>query len=353
MIDWLTYGLPCSHSEPISDGSILSVTPSGDIEWESGKRLSVRGSHEINIHVKTDRNSYDPNTGLFTQLHVDGNPVKWIQGHNIFGTDDVTGLALETGYRLYNLLGITPTSQDLKRLLSFDFPIHRVDINYSFSLGTQVKVLSLLKSLEGQAHMRHRGKGMFTGKTLYFGKKSRRWSLKMYSKGEEITSKKKGHQLHRDLTMIDSLYSWADQMLRIELTLRSLQLKDTWLATASYWEENTPIEQFKLYVESLEMSSQLDLKTDALSSLPSHLKPVYALWKSGEDLRAFYAKNTFYRHRRALLKLSIDISIIQPSKQDTSNNVIPFAQALDNIQFESIPDWARGTDLYFEPRYFG
>tara|TARA_R110001606_G_C15335725_1_gene646027 strand:- start:36 stop:1097 length:1062 start_codon:yes stop_codon:yes gene_type:complete len=353
MIDWLTFSVPFTHSEPISDGSIISVNPDGDIEWNTDKRLAVRGSHESNLHVKTDRNSYNPETGLFTQLHLDGNPVKWLQGHNLFGTDDVMGLAIETALKLYTTLALSPTEQDINILKSGSFGLYRVDINYSFALANQSKVLQFIHAMETQAHMRHRGAGIMKGKTLYFGQKSRRWSLKMYSKGHEITSKKKGHQLNRELALLPSLTSWADDKLRIELTLRSLQLKDIKLDTASKWGDNTPLEMFKMYLGALEMSTQQDLTSDALSELPSRLKPVYELWRSGHDLRSSYSSSTFYRHRSALLKYGIDIAVVQPSSKKDLTNVVPFIQVLEAVQVSIVPDWAEGTPLYFEPRYYG
>jgi len=352
VIDWLTFSVPYTHSQPISDGSIISVNLSGDIEWNTDKRLAVRGSHESNLHVKTDRNSYNPETGLFSQLHLDGNPSKWLQGHNLFGSDDVQGLATETALKLYDTLSLTPTEADLKLLHSGNFGLYRVDINYSFALGNQSKVLQFIHAMESQAHMRHRGAGIMKGKTLYFGQSSRRWSLKMYSKGHEISSKKKGHQLNRELGLLSSLTDWAQDKLRIELTLRSLQLKDIHLDTASKWGDNTPLEMFKTYLGALEMSTQQDLTSDALSQLPSRLKPVYELWKTGHDLRSSYSSSTFYRHRSALLKHDIDIAVIQPSNKKDLTNVVPFIQVLEAVQVSHIPDWAHGTPLYFEPRHY-
>lgn len=351
MIDWLTFSLPYSHSDPISDGSVFSVSSDGSIDWETAKRLQVRGSYESNIHIKTDKKSYNPETKQYEFIHVDGNPSKWLQGHNLFGSDDLHGLAVEVGLKLYRLLSLTPSIEDINLLKSGSIPLHRVDINYSFSLPNQAKVLQFIHAMEIQAHLRHRGAGIMKGKTLYFGQKSRRWSLKMYSKGHEINSKKKGHQLPTNLSLLKSLKDWADDKLRIELTLRSLQLKDTYLETASKWGDNTALETFKTYLESLEMSTQKDLTSDALADLPTRLKPVYKLWQSGEDLRSIYPKNTFYRHRRALLEYDIDIAVIQPSKKETSN-VIPFIEVLKAVQVSGVPDWAEGTPLYFEPRYY-
>ena len=46
----------------------------------------LKGSHESRIHVKT----HDQN-----QLWISGNPTKFLQGHNIFGTNDLLGICVE------------------------------------------------------------------------------------------------------------------------------------------------------------------------------------------------------------------------------------------------------------------
>lgn len=352
MIDWISASIPCTHSTPICNGYVLDVDSDGVQNYIVNKRLPVRGSHESNLNVKTDRNSYDPETGKYTHLHIDGNPTKWIQGHNLFGTDNLLGLVNETALRLFTMLEIDALPHDLSLLSTGSFQLHRVDINYSFDLGSQVKVLSFIKAMEHQAHMRHRGAGIMKGKTLYFGQNSRRWSLKMYSKGEETSSKKKGHALNSDLTLFDELKRWADGKLRIEVTLRSLQLKDTGFATASKWEENTPLDIFKTYLEPLKMSNQVDLETDVLEDLPNRLKPVYELWKTGHDLRSSYSSSTFYRHRSALLEYGIDIAVVQPETKEATASIIPFIQIIEDVSLSNTPDWALGTELYFEPRYY-
>ena len=52
---------------------------------------------------------------------------------------------------------------------------------------------SLIRAVGETAYLKHRGAGQFSGDTAYFGKNSRRWGLKCYSKGNEI--KVKGHKL--------------------------------------------------------------------------------------------------------------------------------------------------------------
>ena len=75
-------------------------------------------------------------------------------------------------------------------------------------------------------------------------------------------------------------------MLRGELTLRSIQLKEKGLSVASQWTINTPLEQLITYIEGLNMSEQFSITQVNLEGLPARLVAVYKLWKDGEDLRA-------------------------------------------------------------------
>ena len=49
-------------------------------------------------------------------IYVSGNPAKWLQGHNIFGTDDLLLLMKRFFYSLCQIegLGLDPTFQDYK-----------------------------------------------------------------------------------------------------------------------------------------------------------------------------------------------------------------------------------------------
>jgi II/X family phage/plasmid replication protein len=75
--------------------------------------------------------------------------------------------------------------------------------------------------------------------TVYFGQKSRRVTLKLYSKGEEITSGKKGHGLCSTLALESHqmLLDYGRGMLRSELTLRDMELRDRGLDRASRWSQ--------------------------------------------------------------------------------------------------------------------
>ena len=69
--------------------------------------------------------------------------------------------------------------------------LSRVDVNESWHLDNSRDVLAWIRAVGSTAYMKHRGAGQFSGDTAYFGKNSRRWSLKCYSKGNEISAR--GH----------------------------------------------------------------------------------------------------------------------------------------------------------------
>lgn len=52
MIDWFTGIRPCTH-RPLPAGSVVSVDADGEIEWETVKRLTVRGSYEATMKVRS------------------------------------------------------------------------------------------------------------------------------------------------------------------------------------------------------------------------------------------------------------------------------------------------------------
>ncbi|WP_283159726.1 phage/plasmid replication protein, II/X family, partial [Xanthomonas axonopodis] len=79
------------------------------------------------------------------------------------------------------------------------------------------------------------GRGQLVkGSTLYFGQHSRRWSLKLYSKGQEIHAR--GHGQDAILNLPHAV-AWADRTLRAELTIRSMELKRMALDQVAAWKD--------------------------------------------------------------------------------------------------------------------
>lgn len=349
MIDWLSFWAPLEHLQgeggPFFAGCIVSTVPDPEkgeaIEWETLKRLPVEGSYSTRITVQSCER--EGRSGVW----VSGCPAKWFQGHNVHGSDDVSGLVVEVLQRVCSSLQVVPSAADLAAWRAGEVYLTRVDVTYSWDFGSLARAQTAIRSLAATAHLRHRGPGVFKGETLYFGKTSTRWSLKVYAKGAELAA----HPLPPDLAE-SSLPGHAAGLVRVELCLRSKLFKSApfaplklWLSGS--WGDTTASELHRLLMQGLEISEATMLETHDLDQLPKRLHAVYQLWRDGHDLRTLYSRPTFYRHRAALLKAGVDIAV----KQDRpgTSNVVPLRTVLVG-QPAAVPAWLQGTPWYFEPR---
>ena len=335
MIDWVTAIIPFVH-EPLNGGSVLKVLPSGEVDWESPCRLRVEGSHEQGISVRSQGGD---GAGLATELVIDGNPAKFLQGHNVFGSDDLRSLVFDTLITVASNLDAPLCFEVIDRVRAGGYRLARVDINYMFELPTLSDVKSWLRAAEFKSKTRH-GRPASKAGTVYWGKHSRRWSIKGYSKGEEIQGPK-SHKLP-DSFKDTPLTEFAQNKLRIELTLRAKELEKIGLSSMNSWRKETPLNIFNDYLKRIEMSEQIALSTQILNELPTHLRSTYVLWKDGHSPREMLSKPTFYKHRAQLLEHGIDINQVV-EKMDRSN-VVPLVRVLEAKPVQ-IPDWAFDLNL--------
>lgn len=350
MIDWLKMIVPMPHEALISGGFVESTDAQGAREWKTYKRRALRGSWESSLHVRTARHE----EGEFSHIEIDGNPIKFWQGHNLWGTDDLSGLAIATCEAVASMLGLEVSDSTRQSWRAGCIRLLRVDITESFHLANLAQVKAWIRAAEQSAHLAHRGRGQIVeGSTLYFGKRSRRWSLKLYAKGPEIRAK--GHRQHVVLNL-PAAVEWADRALRAELVLRSMELKRLGLDALAAWfpVDGVPCgataELLRDRFGDMTMTTTSRLPPEVVATFRPALRAVCALWEAGNDLRDIFPRNTFYRHRKALLVHGIDIAVVQP-KADISN-VVPLYRVLE-AKPADIPAWAHGTPLYFEPRRIG
>ena len=169
--------------------------------------------------------------------------------------------------------------------------------------------------------------------------------MKAYAKEDEISSGK-DHQHPLEIPHREELTKHASGKLRVELVLRSMQLKELGAAKfAAYWKPHVARELHSQFLETINMSSQVTLPLNIQTDLPPRLLGVYILWRGGHDLRSIYPRNTFYRYRREMLPYDLDIGVIQAVAHD---NVIPLVRALRPEGISAVPSWALGTSIYWQ-----
>ena len=329
MIDWVTARLPCTNTGDICDGKVIKLNADdSEIEWTTQTRLSLTGSHDSSISIR----SLTPQT-----IEISGNPAKFLQGHNLFGSNDLRLLMyvfFETLHSMYDI-GLNPTLDDWQRIKEGCYTVTRVDINETWLLKNRAEVLAWIRSAGEKMSMPYRGKGVFSGDTLYWGKGSKYFYLKCYSKGDEINSKKSNFP---NALRIPEMLEYADRALRLELVLCSKALREWQINMPCVWSEDMPKMLLLTHVRGLEMSNQFMLSDDILDALPRKLRTYYRDWLHGYDLRQELSSTTFYRIRKQLKEYDIDIALVRDVEKPL-NNVIPLVRVLE-AEPVGIPAWA-------------
>ena len=188
VIDWLRVVVPCTHHGLVNSGRIVSVNPDGSIDWQVEKKAQIRGSFESNLLVRSQGTD---------ALYLDGNFAKWLQGHNLFGTDDVRRLIVSVMDALTTLLNLDQTVDERAAWREGRFDVKMVDCTAMWQLPKRSDARAWLRAAEFQSKSRH-GRPTVRGGTLYFGQHSRRWSVKFYSKGDELDATKNAQAARRN-----------------------------------------------------------------------------------------------------------------------------------------------------------
>jgi len=339
MIDWFRGEVPFKHV-PIPSGLIMSIDSDGSIEWEMLKTVHCRGSYESSLKIKSGGGD---GTGMATSLLIDGNISKFIQGHNIFGSLDLNLLLFLAFEKIITEHSehLTGTELEIKRtnklILKGEYLVKMLDINFLFDVKNDESVESWLHAAEMNARTRS-GRSCRDKGTVYLQKSSRRWAFKFYNKYREcITTKSKKHKLNPELAD-QGLETFIKGKLRAELRLMSQELKDNCLTHGKHLTQSKLITLFYEYLGRITMNNQTTLIDEQLLKLPRHLQSTYQLWRQGVSLKDLLPKATFYKHRKNLLELEIDITM-PPTNPEKSNNVIPLMRVIEATPVE-IPQWA-------------
>lgn len=341
MIDYITFKAKCTHNpEALNSGRSIRtkrVNGSEVLLYEILNRLVVEGTYSKAITIRSHTDG---------TIEVSGNPAKFIQGHNVFGTNDLPYLVSLIFDRLCSIkeLELNPTDFERQLIKDGSYRISRVDVNESYSFPSEQLAKSWLRSAGQSATLKFRGSGQYNGSSLYFGKNSRRSRGIIYHKGDEITSRDKDHRLPDELLLIPELLDYANKSLRVELRVFSTQLNELGLELGCNWKKDTASRLlYDQLISKLQLSANMPLDASILDSLPRKLRLIYSAWFNGEDLRCVLSRPTFYRYRTELLKFGIDISIVQDVKKER-DNVVPMIRYLEAIPM-GIPQWAYDKGL--------
>jgi II/X family phage/plasmid replication protein len=355
MIDWLKVELFCTHSFSISGDHLITLDRHGEVKWDLVRALGLVGSHDARIQIKTLARPIRPicPAGPLHSLTIEGNFVKYFQGHNIFGTGDIHTLIHRMINHLVKIpeLGLTPTIWDKKTWEDGLIKIKRVDITESWDMGSNIAVDAWLKGTQVNAQVAYKGRSVYEQGTVYFGKHSKHWSMKFYNKAKELTAK--GHKLHRDLHE-KGLSKKAQGLLRGELVFRHRKLEAMDLNYLRQWKNlpdpkdplklDNPKAIFEDFISKMKLGTRIRVPDNELDKMPRSLRTAYTLWRNGEDVTAHYKRTQLYVIKKGLLEIGIDITAPRPKKAE----IIPMTRYIEAKRVDAPADWHQ-EGLIFDP----
>lgn len=338
MIDYLTCRVTLPRPLPrlIDDGCTIRRAQDGTVRQVTPHRLGIVGSFEATLHLR----AVSP-----LELEVQGNPAKFLQGHNLYGPSDLSQL-------LWDALSVAlPASPAACTLADVGVPspalldgvVTRVDLTHMFALASEGDVRAWLRTAELVAHIGRRGKGVMHGNTLVMGsaagKSFTRWQIVLYGKGSEVRAR----PLPAPMQQHPALMEWVARNLRVEVRFGRLELEKlgvrqlrSWVALGSAGCD----EMWRRKVDQLEFNLE-DREFD-LETLPRQLRTTYVAWTTGADVRNLLSRRTFYRYRGQLLRLAgVDIAV-PPPIQPTAE-VIPLRRVIE-VKPCGRPEWADEVD---------
>ena len=303
MVDWATASikprLAMNEGLKLFDtGRFQEINPDGEVLKTVASRMFHNGSHDSRISFRAP---------VPCQLEMSGNPAKYFQGHNLFGSGDYLGLFLSTGLaaRMQGAQFPSPATYLNNDMGETHFT--RIDLTRSYRFDTNEQARAWLR-LAGATGRSKSGKAIMSKETVYYGKNSTRWSLKMYQKFDEIHAKGKGHAISDKLKReeIKQLVEWSEGIVRFELTLRRPEIE-------KLPKDFDNLEVFNDYFSRIQLINNgevfdMDMLKDI--KLSASRKSQIRAWALGADIREDYLSDqAFYRVRREILKAcGIDIA---------------------------------------------
>ena len=343
MIDYLTVRITLPRPLPhaIDGGHFTRTGEAGEVEQSTARRKRVIGSHEATLHIRAQSTA---------ELELTGNPAKFVQGHNLYGSSDPVEV-LWAALLLMEGAGALPCSLASLGLsgpltMASCTEISRIDCTVMLLGLTWFDVETSLRSLRvagrlrdrgasGLPHPWDRGGGVTFGSAP--GKSMRHRSITFYSKGEDV----KVHPLPALMANDSEVMEWVKRSLRCEVRLGSNYLRKTGLRAMENWTAETALDEWKAMMERVDMNGS-DERPEGLEKLPAHLQVAYAAWLSGADLSTMFARRTYYRKRAEILK-AIDVDIAIPKPTEPTAQIVPIKRVIE-LEPASRPSWADRID---------
>lgn len=369
---------------PFVDWLTLTWTQEGlpDYTGEIWQRIDpatgeVRHERKLNRKVQTGHGSARTTIDVSVRdgrVRIDGNPMKFDSLSNFSGTPEgplVVRSPLDVARSFIKAVGEHPDvsmplecrDPHLTRIdLTKHLPVPRSTDDMRRDQSDLLRWLGQVSSHRGKAATASSGSESLS--TVYLKASSRLWSLKVYSKGDEVRDQvmedlieqigesPDGEPIYSEPTYDQLRSPWLWGTARIELTLRSQELAK--LGEVLGFHSSDPERPrsifdlsgdrldhlWRIYWRRIRMPNSEPIKRDELiENLPRRLRGVYARWTSGEDLSRSMSRVTLWRYRKDLMAFGVNID--QPpvkTPEETGPSYASWASAVGSLPGGASPN---------------
>lgn len=315
--------------------------------------------------------SYEP------YVQIKASPAKLLQGHNVFGTDDIYQGSLEMIGYLQMAYPTLNAMLDWKKAW-----VSHIDVTYSARLQDQTtakKVLDFLGNVSsGQTRLSNK---RFDSSVYWGGQQSRLVNHKCYMKHDEfiaqfeeykLLAKKNDKSAMRvvDVMSDSRLINWTVGLLRFESRLKKRWLERNGVPTNLFeliqfqrknpdllqtlWTKATSSIFESLRGQTVKMINDASV-LETISNSPvvvtnsgkvsqTRIRNIYATYtlirEHGlEKLSEMLPRPTFYRHLSELCECGFSKAYLQNLHDNKAKNVIPFMKLVEIDFNQQLPDW--------------
>lgn len=334
MIDSIDISINCIHSP---QGKIVKrINPDTGEVKHYREKFKVKNSYKNSLTVK----SYNDGT----QIRISGNFVKFIQGHNIVGSNNLVGIVYEVVQRVLKELDIAITDVELESIRNGHFKVYSVDIAWGYR--QEAKLIPYLIDEVGNCwRLRGRNASNYKSETVYWNQHSTELALKFYNKRRELGNK----PLPLNLPYRNKLLEYSIGLIRAELTLHSKALSERGLTQGYQWSIAKVSELIELAVQQAQLTGSMNRKLipAKILTLDRKLRQAYLLWASGFDLTELYDSQVLRRLRNSFSACDINI---HKSPVRVNTRIISIAECFSVDNKLKNPKWAIKAGLLFIPK---
>ncbi len=334
MIDYLEISIQCKH---MAIGNILRNIDekTGEIR-DYRKEFLVKNKFQNSLRVKSNFNGQE--------FKIKGNFVKFLQGHNIFGSNDLVGICHEVVKVVLGKLDVPITDIELNKIKHGEFSIHMVDIAWNYRQDPEL-IPKIIHEVGSMWRSRDNDASNYGSNSVYLKQDKKSFAFKIYNKKVELAHK----PLPLSLPNRERLLKYSTGLLRSELRLRSMALRKLRLSRGTDWSQNKVSELIDLALKQAEFNGSIyrRLIPDNVMKLKPRLRQAYVLWEEGHNLSTLYDQQVLRRIGKAFMEIGVDI---RKPLIKIEGQAINIASCFSEDKKLNYPKWAVKDGLIFKPK---